>query len=62
MTSLDLRLAEIARQHLRIETLETRKRDYLDFHDLSVWAVRTAFFAAYELGFQDGLKAKGGAE
>jgi hypothetical protein len=43
-------LAELARQHLHIETLETRNSDSLDFHDVAVWAVRDALAAAYEAG------------
>jgi hypothetical protein len=40
----------IAREHLRIETLETRRSDSLDFHDVSVWGVRDALEAAYKAG------------
>jgi len=41
---------DIAREHLRIATLETRHSDALDFHDVSVWGVRNALAAAYEAG------------
>ena len=40
----------IAQEHLFIETLETRRRDALDFHDVSVWSVRAALEAAYDAG------------
>jgi ABC-type transporter Mla subunit MlaD len=40
----------IAKEHLRIETLETRRSDSLDFHDVSVWGVRDALEAAYKAG------------
>ena len=60
MTSLDKKLAEIARQHLRIETLETRRSDSLDFHDVSVWGVKAALQAAYDLGRKVSRKATGG--
>ena len=43
-------LAEIARDVLGIETLETRKSDDLDFHDLAVWTIETALKVAYEAG------------
>jgi len=43
-------ITEIARQHLMIETLETRRRDSLDFHDVAVWCVKSALIAAYEAG------------
>jgi hypothetical protein len=36
----------IAKEHLQIETLETRLSDSLDFHDVSVWGVRDALEAA----------------
>lgn len=34
----DAQLLGIARRQFRIETLETRNRDRLDFHDVAVWA------------------------
>lgn len=43
-------LASIARRHLHIETLEERKSDSLDFHDVSVWGVKAALEAAYAAG------------
>jgi hypothetical protein len=43
-------LAEIARTHLHIETLETQRADRLDFHDVSVWGVRDALTAAFDAG------------
>jgi hypothetical protein len=41
---------KIAADHLQIETLETRNHDRLDFHDVSVWGVKSALEAAYEAG------------
>jgi hypothetical protein len=43
-------VAEIARRHLRLDTLETRNSDALDFHDLAVWSIRNALLAAYAAG------------
>ena len=43
-------LAEIARDLLGIETLETRKSDEADFHDLAVWTIEKAQKVAYEAG------------
>jgi hypothetical protein len=40
----------IARNILEIETLAERKSDSLDFHEVSVWGLRDALLAAYELG------------
>lgn len=43
-------LDTIARKTLGLETLETRKSDSLDFHDLAVWAVRSALEQAFQAG------------
>ncbi len=48
----DQQLLQIATDHLFIEMLETRNRDRLDFHDVSVWAVKAALQAAFEAGQQ----------
>ena len=48
----DTALANIARDILNIETLETRRSDRLDFHDLAVWSIRRALEAAFEAGRQ----------
>ena len=54
---LDQLLAQIALDHLFIETLATRNSDSLDFHDVSVWGVKSALQAAFDAG----LRAAGGA-
>lgn len=41
---------KIAQQCLGIETLQTRKSDGLDFHDVAVWGVKDALEAAYAAG------------
>jgi PIN domain nuclease of toxin-antitoxin system len=43
-------LADIAKRVLSIESLETRKMDSLDFHDVAVWQVKKALEAAYRAG------------
>ncbi len=40
----------IAQKHLGVKTLETRKSDRLDFHDVSVWGIKSALEAAYDAG------------
>lgn len=40
----------IARNVLLIETLKSRDSDSLDFHEVSVWALRDALRLAYEAG------------
>ncbi len=47
---MDGTLEAIANEHLFIETLETRKSDSLDFHEVSVWGVKEALEAAYQAG------------
>lgn len=46
----------IAKKHLFIDTLQSRNIDSLDFHDVSVWGVKRALEAAYELGKKDAKK------
>jgi hypothetical protein len=50
----DAELLEIARRQFRIETLETRNWDRLDFHDVAVWAIRAALEDAFEAGRRAG--------
>ena len=50
--ALDQQLQQIALDHLFIETLETRNSDRMDFHEVSVWGVKSALMAAYEAGQQ----------
>ena len=46
----DAKVAEIAKRVLRIDTLETRNADGLDFHELSVWQIKKVLLAAYDAG------------
>jgi len=46
----------IAKEHLDLETLETRRSDSLDFREQAVWCIKTALEAAYEAGRQAELK------
>ena len=46
----DALILEIAQRQFFIETLETRERDSLDFHDVAVWSIRAALEEAYESG------------
>ena len=43
-------IEELALKHLRIETLETRMSDSLDFYDCAVWNIKAALEAAYQAG------------
>jgi len=50
MTEADQIVTDIAQRKLKIDTLETRNSDHLDFHDVSVWNLRSALLCAYEAG------------
>ena len=44
----------LSRRQFHLETLETRNRDRLDFHDVAVWALRAALEDAFEAGRRAG--------
>ncbi len=46
----DERIADIAAAILYVPTLETRKSDGLDFHDVAVWQIKEALELAYAEG------------
>lgn len=51
LPATDTLLTDIAQRHFHgLETLETRNRDALDFHDVAVWAIRHALQEAYAAG------------
>ena len=54
----DALLLEIAQRRFFLETLETRNRDRLDFHDVAVWAIRAALEEAFEAGRRAGATAR----
>ncbi len=57
MSKLEQLLTQIAQNKLGIETLETRRLDSLDFHDVAVWCLRDALEAAFNAGVEQGRKA-----
>ena len=46
---------EWARVDLLLETLETRKRDSLDIHEVPVWSIKDLVRHAFEAGYHAGL-------
>ena len=56
MSKIEQLLTQIAQSKLGIETLETRKSDGLDFHDVAVWCLRDALDAAFNAGVEQGRK------
>ncbi|GJQ28436.1 MAG: hypothetical protein HBSAPP03_03200 [Phycisphaerae bacterium] len=46
---------EWAKAELLLETLETRKRDSLDIHEIPVWSIRDLVRHAFESGYREGL-------
>jgi hypothetical protein len=55
MSQIDNIFTLIAQKNLRIETLETRHSDRLDFHDVAVWSIRDALEAAFKAGVEVGM-------
>ena len=53
--------AEIARDVLGIKTLETRKSDEADFHDLAIWTIEKALTVAYEAGQATAIEVRDGS-
>ena len=51
-------LLTIAKEYLDLETLDTTGNDSLDFHDVSVWNIRSALEAAYRAGIEYGSDLK----
>lgn len=57
LPATDTLLTDIAQRHFYgLETLETRNRDALDFHDVAVWAIRSALEEAYSAGLAAATK------
>ncbi len=52
-TKRDDIMTSIAREVLDIPTLDTRRSDSLDFHDIAVWRVKEALERAFEAGQRD---------
>ena len=52
----DKALEAIAREHLGIQTLATRRSDSLDFHEVAVWSLKDALAAAYRAGMRQGAE------
>jgi hypothetical protein len=44
------RIEAIAMKHFDVATLETRKSDSLDFHEIAVWEMKAALEAAFAAG------------
>jgi len=57
MTTTQTTLAQIAKKHLRVETLEVRNRDALDFPEVGVWGLKSALQAAHAAGWADAVAA-----
>ena len=57
MSQIETILTLIAQKYLGIETLETRRSDSLDFHDVAVWCLREALEAAFNAGLEQGRNA-----
>jgi hypothetical protein len=56
MKRIDRIFTKIAITHLDIPTLETRRSDSLDFHNVAVWQVEAALNAAFDAGSRSASK------
>ncbi len=54
MNQINPLLTRIALDHLFIDTLTTRNSDQLDFHEVSVWGIKSALEAAFKAGVETG--------
>jgi hypothetical protein len=54
MSDINDILTQIAKDHLFIETLESRNSGQLDFHDVGVISLKKALYAAYMMGCEAG--------
>ena len=55
MSRVDEIIEQIAKKHLRLETLESRGRDHLDFSEQSSASIKEALVEAYKAGKEDVL-------
>jgi isoaspartyl peptidase/L-asparaginase-like protein (Ntn-hydrolase superfamily) len=53
-------LTAIAKKHLHLQTLATRKVDALDFSEQAVWAIEAALRAAFNAGVASVKQPEGG--
>lgn len=60
ISETDKTLTSIAREYLRLTTLETRKSDRLDFSDQAVWCIKEALEKAFEAGAKSVTENKSG--
>lgn len=51
-------LEKIAKDNIGLETLETRRSDDLDFHDVAVWSIKKALQDAFIAGMTVGNSIK----
>jgi len=58
MKKMETEITRIAKETLRMETLETRRSDELDFYDRAVWNIKAALEEAYKAGQKDGRTQK----
>lgn len=58
MANISEEIERIAKEYLRVSTLQTRRSDALDFYDLPVWEIRAALTAAYMSGASHGKPEK----
>jgi len=50
MNNMSQTVEDIAKRVFRVETLETRRSDRLDFYDVGIWNIKTGLEEAYKSG------------
>lgn len=53
---LEALFEDIVLDRLNIPTLRRRGRDFLDYHEISVWGLEAVFNAAYDAGLNAGRR------
>lgn len=60
IAEIEQRLTAIAAEACDVPTLERRGSDQLDFHTVAAWQLKSALWAAYNAGFDDGREVEAG--
>lgn len=53
---IDKKLESIAKEYLFVSTLDTQRKDALDFHEVAVWSIKDALRMAYLAGSNDATR------
>jgi len=57
-TDREKTILQIAKKYFRVQTLESRGLDRLDFYNVSVWCIQSALTDAYKAGRKSAKKKR----